>query len=124
MGNPDIGSSPIVCVRSRRVLSSRDAPQPPTFMYNLGGERGICLRTTVLYLTAFLCGFFQSGLCSSSELATSRGSIRIQHLTSAAALPGSGIHLLEGDLSGEEKTARNGVSKIAKFIPKTDISFL
>ena len=34
----------------------------------------------------FFAFAFQSGLCSSSELSTSRGSVRIQHLTSAASI--------------------------------------
>ncbi len=48
-----------------------------------------------------LFSWFQNGLCSSSELETSRGSIRIQHLTAAAtANPAGGPNLGPGGISG------------------------
>ncbi len=62
----------------------------------------------------------QSGLCSSSEMSTSRGSIRIQHLTSAASILKDGAGAADGDGTDLEEAEKVHEHKVSKFPYYTD----
>ena len=79
-------------LRREKKIRKREHSSKYTHLYWLTVSRYISSTNVFssrpsLYLYSFV--FFQSGLCSSSELETSRGSIRIQHLTAAASTQAS-----------------------------------